>query len=189
MNKLDQLAVDFIHTSTSTGGAFEYLMAVFAVSFNNEIVAFVYGLGIFLLPYDLDIFLMCALLPAFGLLVTFLMKRKISRLRPGLYVPRAEALMFDLRGREKNHSMPSGDSVQATAFWALMAEFEVVSVWTAGVLAFLTMSGRVYYMCHYPTDTVLGALVGLGVFNAVKCLSHYVSLSKLIVYSCPLVTV
>lgn len=170
MIKLDQIAIDFIHNSTITGGIFEYLMAVFAVSFNNEIVAFVYALGLFHLPYDIKNFVLCALLPSGGLLVTYVLKRKISRIRPTLFVPRAQALIFDFRGREKNHSMPSGDSTQAAIFWSLMAHFQVVSGWTAGVLALFTMLARVYYMCHYPTDTLLGAFVGFIVFNTIRCL-------------------
>jgi membrane-associated phospholipid phosphatase len=170
MIMLDQIAIDHIHKSTITGGIFEYLMAVFAVSFNNEIVAFVYALGLFHLPHGIKIFILCALLPSSGLLVTLVLKRKISRIRPPLFIPRAQALIFDFRGREKNHSMPSGDSLQATLFWNLMAHFQVVSGWTAAILAFFTMFARVYYMCHYPTDTFLGAFVGFAVFFTIKYL-------------------
>lgn len=176
MMKLDQIAIDFIHKSTKTGGFFEYLMAIFAVSFNNEIVAFVYALGLFYLPHGLDNFILCGLLPSSGLLITYILKRKISRIRPPLFVPRAEALKFDFRGREKNHSMPSGDSMQATIFWSLMAHFQIIPVWMAGLLALFTMFARVYYMCHYPTDTLFGAFVGFGVFHTIKFLVYQIKL-------------
>lgn len=167
MFTLDRIAINHIHNSTKTGGIIEYIFAIFAVSFNNEIVAFVYGLGLFLLPYSPENILI-VLLPLSGLLVTFILKRKISRPRPSLFFPRAEKLKFDLRGREKNHSMPSGDSLQAGLFWTLMCYYQVVPLWLGVVLALFTMIGRVYYMCHYPTDTLFGALLGMSLFYVVK---------------------
>lgn len=164
---LDQFAIKHIHKSTKTGGILEYLIAIFAVSFNNEIVAFVYGLGLFLIPYSPQNILICSL-PLLGLLITYILKRRISRPRPLLFSPRADALKFDLRGREKNHSMPSGDSLQASLFWTLMCYYQVVPFWLGAVLAFLTMLARVYYMCHYPTDTVLGAILGMSLFYLIK---------------------
>jgi membrane-associated phospholipid phosphatase len=167
MFKLDQLASDLIHKSTITGGPFEYLMAIFGISFNNEIVAFVFSFGLFLIPHSFKNLLILGLSPPLGLLVTYMLKKNISRPRPALFAPRAEALMFDFRGREKNHSMPSGDSVQSTMFWTLMFHFNVVSLEFAVVCAGLTMAARVYYMCHYPTDTVFGAFVGIVIFYTI----------------------
>jgi hypothetical protein len=53
MFRIDKLATELVHCSESTGGLFEYLMVVFGVSFNNELVAFVYAIGLFMIPYSL----------------------------------------------------------------------------------------------------------------------------------------
>lgn len=168
MFRIDKLATELVHCSESTGGLFEYLMVVFGVSFNNELVAFVYAIGLFMIPYSLRNLVLFAIVPSLGLLVSYLLKHKISRPRPGLCVPRAEALIYDLRGREKNHSMPSGDSLQAAIFWSIMFNFQVVSLPVALLCAGLTMVARVYYMCHYPTDTFLGAFIGISIFYLVN---------------------
>lgn len=168
MFKLDKLATELIHSSESTGGLLEYLMVIFGVSFNNELVAFVYAIGLFMIPYSLKNLLLMGILPALGLLITYILKRKISRPRPNLFPSRAAVLIYDLRGREKNHSMPSGDSLQAAIFWTIMFHFQVVSLPIAVLCAGLTMMARVYYMCHYPTDTLLGAFIGIMIFHIVN---------------------
>jgi membrane-associated phospholipid phosphatase len=168
MQALDKIAVEKMHNSNKTGGVFEYLMAIFAVTFNNEITAFVYTLGLLAMPWSPKNLFLCISLPPFCLLVTYLLKRKISRPRPDLYIPRCQALIFDFRGREKNHSMPSGDSIQAAAFWMALTYFSVVPYWLASILVGFTMLSRVYYMCHYPSDTILGAFIGVLNFYIVK---------------------
>ena len=168
LGRLDRLASELVHCSESTGGLLEYLMVVFGVSFNNELVAFVYAIGLFMIPYSHKNLLLIGLVPSLGLLASYLLKHKISRPRPGLFTPRAAALIYDLRGREKNHSMPSGDSLQAAIFWSIMFNFQVVSCPTAVLCAGLTMTARVYYMCHYPTDTLFGALIGISIFYTVN---------------------
>ena len=170
MFRLDTLAVDIIHRSSKTGGALEYIFAMFALNFNKETVPFLYSLALLLMPYSIRNMLFCALLPPSGLLITYLLKRLISRPRPTLYPPRFEALIFDFRGQEKNHSMPSGDSIQAVTFWLLLWDYGFVSWWASAIFGGLTMMARVYYMCHYPSDTIVGASVGITNFYMLKAL-------------------
>jgi membrane-associated phospholipid phosphatase len=165
---LDNLATKHVHLSIQTGGVLEYLMAVFAISFNNEITTFLYALVLSAIPYSLRHMLLIMLLPSTGLLITYILKRVISRPRPSLYAPRCKALVFDFRGRERNHSMPSVDSLQAAMFWIAVAYFSLIPYWAAGFLIALTMTARVYYMCHYPSDTVLGAIIGVSNFFLLK---------------------
>eukprot|EP01017_Pseudomicrothorax_dubius_P025792 TRINITY_DN2822_c0_g1_i3.p1 TRINITY_DN2822_c0_g1~~TRINITY_DN2822_c0_g1_i3.p1 ORF type:complete len:178 (-),score=20.04 TRINITY_DN2822_c0_g1_i3:142-675(-) len=97
-----------------------------------------------------------------GLGFSTLLKRVIGRPRPTLKVIEEAGKSTEHRQREKNHSMPSGDSVQAGAFagiiWLLHGEPRGLLV-TAGV-----MYARIYYGCHYISDTIVGA--ALGVFTA-----------------------
>ena len=161
MLKFDKLISDSIHKSTNTGGGLEYLIVLFAMSFNNELTTFYYSLLLLYTSWSLKIFFLCLISPLFGLLITIMLKRKISRPRPTLYIPRCKALIFDLRGREKNHSMPSGDSAQAAIFWTIVWNLGVLPVWASVLLTVCTMFSRVYYMCHYFLDTFFGVLIGL----------------------------
>lgn len=165
---IDRLAVDFIHNSTMTGGIFEYLMSMFAVSFNNEILGFIYAFGLIFVPWSPLNLLLCLLVIPLDGFLTYFLKRILSRPRPGLCPKRFEVLIFDFRGREKNHSLPSGDSMQAASFWMIMAYFGVVPGVVAIICAGLTMLARVYYMCHYPTDTIFGAFLGVLSFIIIK---------------------
>ena len=168
MNTIDRLATDLVHGSKRTGGLLEYIIAIFALSFNNEIVAFLYTFALVIIPFSVKDFILCIFLPLFNLLVTVTLKRKISRPRPLLNILRFRSLVFDFRGREKNHSMPSGDSTQSAAYWTLLAYFNIISYYHAGILILLTMSARIYYMCHYPSDTVVGAAIGICNFFILK---------------------
>ena len=124
---IDRLAVELVHSSNKTGGKCEYAIAIFASSFNNEITTFLYTIALLLVPFSIKHFLLCTILPAYNLLVTITLKRKISRPRPIKNTIRSESLVFDFRGHEKNHSMPSGDSVQAAGYWILLSYFNIVS--------------------------------------------------------------
>ena len=54
--------------------------------------------------------------------------------------------------------MPSGDCAAAAVFCLLIAmEFKMPMVY---ILLPLVMLGRVYYQCHWLTDTLVGVLVG-----------------------------
>jgi membrane-associated phospholipid phosphatase len=161
---IDRLAVEYIHKSSWTGGIMEYLIAVFSLTFNNEIIFFGYNLALLSAPWSIKNWVLCAILAPTGLGITFVLKKVISRPRPFIYPQRSKSLIFDFRGAEKNHSMPSGDSIQSSIFWTMLWHFNVVPLWISFVMAGMTMLGRIYYMCHYPTDTIAGALIGISIF-------------------------
>jgi len=160
MNYLDQSLCNIVHKSIRTWGPIEYLMAVLAATFNNEILSFIWTLAIIGLPWSLYSFLAAVLLPVLTLFSTLILKRLVSRPRPIPFLPRVEALRFDFRGKETNHSMPSGDSAQAAAFWTFLALNLSAPWWLCFLMTLGTMFSRVYYMCHFPSDTIVGALVG-----------------------------
>ena len=107
---LDKPVCKWVHKSVRTGGRLEYLMAIFAATFNNEIVGFLYSFFFLFLPWTSKTFLMILLIPGVTLVVVLVLKKVISRERPLPYFPRTEALIFNFRGQERNKSMPSGDS-------------------------------------------------------------------------------
>ena len=95
-------------------------MAIFAATFNNEIVGFVYSFLLLFLPWTTKSFLMILLIPGMTLVVILILKKLLKRERPPPYFPRTEALKYNFRGNERNKSMPSGDSAQAAAMWTFI---------------------------------------------------------------------
>ena len=136
-------------------------MAVFAASFNSEVLAFFWAFSLLVLPWSTAFFLLVFLIPTVTVLIVVGLKKVIGRDRPISYLPRTEALIFNFREKEQNKSMPSGDSAQAAAFWGFMTLNLQVPWYIAGLLIGLTMNARVYFMCHFPTDTILGTAIGL----------------------------
>ena len=90
------------------------------------------------------------------LLITLIMKHIIKRIRPNLYnnIKRR----YNLRDRETNCSMPSGDSMQA-------ANFAIIFYCYYGkifgfFLIIPVMISRIFFCCHYIMDTIVGVLIG-----------------------------
>ena len=66
----------------------------------------------------------------------------------------------DLRSREKDYSMPSGDSAscsyQCIYYWIIFQNPSVMFI-----ILPLCQLGRVYAMCHWFGDTMVGAVIGV----------------------------
>ncbi|CAG9326528.1 unnamed protein product [Blepharisma stoltei] len=152
-----------VNRSMKSRGFFEYIMAIFAVTFNNEQPSFFWACVLLFLPFNINSAIAVAALPGLCLFITLLFKKMISRPRPVAYPPRSEILRYNLRGSEKTHSMPSGDSAQAALFWSFLYVKFGFPGWLCLILTLATMFSRIYYMCHFPSDTIMGALLGLSV--------------------------
>lgn len=102
------------------------------------------------------------------LLLTTHVKRCVGRVRPGPHATTPRRV--DLRGRERNAAMPSGDAAQA-ALWAVLAAAHFpasrAAAWAPAVLPPLVAAGRVFYGCHFWGDTLAGVGVGVAVAAAV----------------------
>jgi membrane-associated phospholipid phosphatase len=90
------------------------------------------------------------------LLITISLKHIIKRIRPNIYnnIKRR----YNLRDRETNCSMPSGDSMQA-------ANFAIIFYCYYGkifgfFLIIPVMISRIFFCCHYIMDTIVGVLIG-----------------------------
>ena len=74
--------------------------------------------------------------------------------------------MIDLRTKETNYSMPSGDAAQGSLFaFFIMYHFPYLYMSlgeSTFLLKFITLVaiGRVFHHCHYFGDTIVGALFG-----------------------------
>ena len=92
-----------------------------------------------------------------NLIITTILKLSFKRPRPEInsHVKR----LHNLRKKEKNFSMPSGDSMQAANF-AIVALFYFNISLTGFLIVPFVMFARIFYFCHYFFDTLVGALIG-----------------------------
>ena len=90
------------------------------------------------------------------LLVTLISKHIIGRPRPN--VRENVKRNFILRHKEKNCSMPSGDAMQSANFAVILIYY--FNCYYGILLIPFVMISRVYYFCHYVSDTVVGAIAG-----------------------------
>lgn len=90
------------------------------------------------------------------LLVTLLSKHIIGRPRPN--VKANIKRNFILRHKETNCSMPSGDAMQSANFAVILIYY--FNCYYGVLLIPFVMISRVYYFCHYVSDTVVGAVAG-----------------------------
>jgi membrane-associated phospholipid phosphatase len=118
-----------------------------------------------------------------GTLVTLFFSNSLKvvagRRRPGAHVMGHR--IVDLRTRERNNAMPSGDTAQSAAWTSIFLWYMSASpssalfglappfpwLWLVLAVPPLTAFGRVYYSCHWVGDTIAGAALGATVGTAV----------------------
>ena len=135
----------------------EKVIYLFARLMNPDVIFLILLLILLFTYFNINLCLIIILHIIICLSITLSMKRIIARPRPDTceFVKR----LYNLRGAEKNFSMPSGDSLQA-------ANFAVIFYCYFGVKFFfyfipLVMFARIFYFCHYVGDTIIGVLLGL----------------------------
>jgi membrane-associated phospholipid phosphatase len=143
------------------------VVAAFAYIFNPSMIAFTWLLAL-VLKGSLQHILVGALQVVLVLLTTTLLKRLTGRHRPELYTPRQDLLHYNFRSKETNLSMPSGDSAQAAAFWTFVNTQLGLPLGLAVVMTGCTMYARVYFMCHFIGDTLVGAAIGSAISLSVN---------------------
>ena len=148
-----------IHSLRSVG-PLEFPIAVFAATFNPFVLPFVWLAGLYFTAQTVRVVFVCIAKILAVLLVTTFMKKITERPRPVLNMSRSADLMFNFRSRETNYSMPSGDSAQAALFYTFLGMNASIPLYLSALLTFLTMFSRVFYMCHYWSDTIVGAFLG-----------------------------
>ena len=138
----------------------EHIIYIFARLFNPDIVIIFY-LSIFLYQIIINKNYFYIIKPLIHLVVTLILttilKHSFKRPRPEInsHVKR----LHNLRKKEKNFSMPSGDSMQAANF-AIVALFYFNISLTGFLIVPFVMFARIFYFCHYFFDTLVGALIG-----------------------------
>ena len=146
------------------GGALEALLLLPAVAFQPPVV--VAWLCLLLLAVPRRGWAEVAGGVLATLATTTVLKSVVGRPRPAPtpHPPR----WLNLRAREKNASLPSGDAAQAACLAYLLLAGGLlppgwVGVGAALVCVVLVAAARVYYRAHWVLDTVAGAVVGCAV--------------------------
>jgi undecaprenyl-diphosphatase len=104
-------------------------------------------------------FLPVVLASTMSILVTdFMLKNMFNRTRPPLSLG-----TINIGGRLLDHSFPSGHATFAWALAVVLASKEPRAKWLFYILAFLISLSRVYLGAHYPSDVIVGTLVGMGI--------------------------
>jgi membrane-associated phospholipid phosphatase len=155
----DKHLSDFIH-SLELRKEIEYGIYCFARLFNPDLVLFYFTIILLnsVLKNNDYFFVFKPFAHTFiGLVITTFMKRATNRPRPILKENKKR--IKNLRAHEKNCSMPSGDSLQAANF-AIIIYFYFNSYLGFFLIPFV-MFARIFYFCHYITDTIVGTFLGL----------------------------
>lgn len=161
--------------------ATECIFFIFAKLFNTEEVI-AYLLLCFLYSYviqkNIYLFYIYFFHVIAGLIVTLSLKKIIGRNRPTLTVKR---FFHNVRNKETNKSMPSGDSLQAGNFALMMILYcNSTAKYFSLLLIPGVICGRVYFNCHYVFDCIIGVLLGIcisiGSYLAINNINYYLSI-------------
>ena len=162
IDSFDKILSNYIHEMT-LNNILESIIYFCGRLFNPDIIAIFY-ISLFFLQYFMNKNLYYIIKPAIHVIVVFLLtgilKFIIKRPRPEI-IKKVKRL-YNLRKKETNFSMPSGDSIQAANF-AIIGLFYFHISFYGFILIPFVMFSRIFYFCHYLFDTIVGAFIGLSV--------------------------
>ncbi|MEA4977686.1 MAG: phosphatase PAP2 family protein [Methanomassiliicoccaceae archaeon] len=154
---LDAEVLTWIHGNMS-GGAMDTVMKYVSCSGDYAAVWMIISAALLIYKPTREVGAVMAVAVLLGLVLNDLMiKPLIERPRPFIEDP-SLLLIIDPPG---GHSFASGHTVRA--FAAAFALFIYDKKWGTVLLAYASLIGfsRVYLMVHYPSDVIMGALIGI----------------------------
>ena len=162
IDTLDKKISNYIHT-LELNKILENIIYIFGRLFNPDIMTIFYLSVLF---YQMIInknyfYIIKPLIHlTVALILTMILKYSFKRPRPE--INSKVKRLHNLRIKEKNFSMPSGDSMQAANF-AIVALFYFHISFLGFLIIPFVMFARIFYFCHYFFDTLVGALIGGGI--------------------------
>ena len=162
IDTLDKKISNYIHT-LELNKILENIIYIFGRLFNPDIMTIFYLSVLF---YQMIInknyfYIIKPLIHlTVALILTLILKYSFKRPRPE--INSKVKRLHNLRIKEKNFSMPSGDSMQAANF-AIVALFYFHISFLGFLIIPFVMFARIFYFCHYFFDTLVGALIGGGI--------------------------
>ncbi|EAR97561.2 PAP2 superfamily protein (macronuclear) [Tetrahymena thermophila SB210] len=193
LDRIDKAISELLHKLDSK--LVSMILYPFALMFNPSFIivpiCLVYAFNFSILKRSQESSIIQALFYLFciicNLIMTLVTKKLLKRKRP-IFIPWLKNKSSIFRQKEQNCSLPSGDSIQAVNFACniifsynqvnfIMKFFMGISIdydrLEMILIAFviLVMTARVYFMCHFTFDTILGVIMGyfLTNFLQVRC--------------------
>ena len=158
----DKKVSNYIH-NLELNQILENIIYIFARLFNSDIIIIFY-ISVFIYKsfFNKDYFFIIK--PFIHVTVIFILTGvlKYSLKRPRPEINKTVKRIYNLRKKEKNFSMPSGDSMQAANF-GIIALFYLNMSYTGFIILPFVMFARIFYFCHYFLDTLIGAIIGGGI--------------------------
>ncbi len=140
----------------------EIIFLIFAKLFNTITVIIYLILILFysiFIAENFKIFIIVLIHVLVGVFLTVTIKKITGRERPLLTVKR---YFYKVRTNEMMNSMPSGDSLQSANFAMMMILYFENNIKFLSLLFIpMSMTGRVFYCCHYWFDCIIGAFFGI----------------------------
>ena len=161
-DKFDKKLSNYIH-EMEVKIWIEIIIYIFARIFNSDlIIVFYILLFLYQSIFNKDYFFVVKpLIHVFIIFVlTGILKYSLKRPRPE--INKNVKRLCNCRNKEKNFSMPSGDSMQAANF-AIICLFYLFGNFYGFIIIPFVMFARIFYFCHYLFDTIVGAIIGLSV--------------------------
>ena len=162
IDSYDQILSRYIH-ELDLNNIFENIIYIFGRIFNSDMIIIFYLL-LFLYQSFMNNDYYYIIKPFFHVFVVFILTGtlKYSIKRPRPEINKKVKRKYNLRKKETNFSMPSGDSIQAANFAIIALFYFKISYFGFFLLPFVMFS-RIFYFCHYLFDTIIGAFIGLSV--------------------------
>ena len=161
LDKEDKYLSNFIH-DLEVNIWIENFIYFFARFFNPDSI-FLFYLLLFLYEYFYKNDSFFIIKPIIHVITTLGMSQLLKYIfkRPRPEINENVKRRYNLRQKETNHSMPSGDSAQAGNFAIIILTY-FGSYYGFLIIPFV-MFARIFFFCHYLLDTIIGALIGIGV--------------------------
>ncbi len=146
-------------------GIFNHVIFFFAVLFNSPVTIIIPLMYIYWKSdFSVNSLAHFGALQLLGLFFTLALKKSLARPRPILHENAKKSRA--LRKKETNHSMPSGDSLQAGIFASFCFLNYGEIYWF--LIMIIVMYGRVHFVCHYLMDTIVGASIAIALAFSVN---------------------
>ena len=161
-DKFDKIISSYIH-GMEVNEWIEKIIFVFARIFNTDLIIIFYII-LFLYESIFNKKLFFVVKPLIHVFVIFVLTGilKYSFKRPRPEINEKVKRRYNVRKKENNFSMPSGDSMQAANF-SIIFLYYLLGNYLGFIILPIVMFARIFYFCHYLMDTVVGAIVGLTV--------------------------
>ena len=159
IDSCDKSLSNYIH-NLELNKVLENIIYIFARLFNSDIIIIFY-ISVFLYQSLINNNFYFIIKPFIHVTVVFILTGVLKYFlkRPRPEINKSVKRIRNIRKKEMNFSMPSGDSMQAANFAVVALFYFKISYFGFFILPFV-MFARIFYFCHYFFDTLVGAFVG-----------------------------